>query len=66
MNDIRIQDHLGSCSVNLQAEQVNCTDWGNSLYKAVPEEKMEKTNLKFIPYVAWLKCGSEEMNVWTA
>ena len=50
----------------------NCTDcvdvldkWSNNtLYKKVESKKIDKTNIKLIPYYAWSNRGKSDMSVW--
>jgi DUF1680 family protein len=46
------------------AEVLSKDDWSNALYKKLEYKKLEKVEIKLIPYYAWSNRGKSDMSVW--
>lgn len=57
-------DQMEMVSLKGKASIIKEPDWGNSLYRELPESNPKKKEIKLIPYYAWANRGSSDMTVW--
>ncbi|RED64943.1 glycoside hydrolase family 127 protein [Cohnella lupini] len=61
------QEMLGGLlTLAMPANRIVEEGWGDRLYKANADTKVEKTTALFIPYFAWANRGAGEMRVWVS
>lgn len=54
----------GLQTISAPANRLESSEWGDHLYMASAETRLEEVVAKFIPYYAWANRGRGEMSVW--